>query len=149
MVESVDFRGFWTEIEDLGTASEMYGAILIPPIPPRRDLSIRGIQTSPSQLSIFRFFRPPNLGISCHGNGHGHGHGHCHGKISQDLGVEKIGKLKVEMGRSGCRGWIDLGEAVWVVSISHHTSLTRCPNLRFPSKNLENRRIPPLPADSI
>ena len=56
----------------------------------------------------------------------------------QDLGVGKIGKLKVEMGRSGWRGWIDLGEAVWMVSISIRNALTRCPNLRFPSKNVEN-----------
>ena len=28
-------------------------------------------------------------------------------------GWGKIGKLKIEIGGSGWRGWIDLGEAVW------------------------------------
>ena len=45
--------------------------------------------------------------------------------------IGKFGKMKVEIGSSGWRGWIDLVEAVCLNVTPSIYEFTRCPNLRF------------------
>ena len=44
---------------------------------------------------------------------------------------ENFGKLKIEIGGSGWRGWIDLGEAVWKAGLKLKNEFRRNSKRRF------------------